>query len=123
MTSENDTPDGGEPTVDERINRALRAAVEHRGDTLSAFGRRLDIPASTWARKISDRPSYHQSYRADEVERIAHALGLTPNDLYSGNPILVRVATDTRRKASSGASRGRKSPSGDTRRYCTQMAA
>lgn len=89
MTSPSSTNQPAE-TVDARINRAIRIALDHRGDTLAAFGRRLDIPASTWARKTSDRPGMHQAWKAEEVARVAAALGLTPNDLFSGQPMLTR---------------------------------
>lgn len=74
--------------TDRKINAAIRRILDHTGETAQALGRRLDIPAASWARKISNRPGYHQRWTADEVARIARAIGVTPNDLYSGAPNL-----------------------------------
>lgn len=82
------TTPAADETVDARINRAIRRAIDHRGESLASFGRRMDLPHSTWRRKLSDDPRIHQRYTAEEVARIAAALGLTPNDLYSGQPML-----------------------------------
>lgn len=74
-------------TTDERIVKAMRLALDRRGETVAELGRRLMMPGSTWARKVSMRPGYHQRLTAEDVERIARALGLTLDDLYSGMPL------------------------------------
>lgn len=88
MDARNENPAAVELTTDQRINVAIRAAAPKRGITVTELHRHLGIPYSSWQRKISDRPGYHQKYSADEVVRIAAALGLTANDLVYGSPVL-----------------------------------
>lgn len=85
MDTRSDFP-SDQMTTDQRINAAIRQAVEQQGTTRTELGRRLGYPHSSWARKMADGPM-HQRYSVDEVVRIAAALGLTVNDLVYGRPV------------------------------------
>jgi hypothetical protein len=83
-------PDKTISDTDLNINIAVRAAAAHRGLTMAELGRELMYPNASWFRKISDDPDVHQRYTADDLVRIARGLGLSTDDLVSGNPILGR---------------------------------
>lgn len=89
MTTRNAEPGSQISQTDLTVNQNLRTLVERQGTTLTELGRRLQIPQSSWYRKISDNPKLHQRYGLDEVVRIAAALGVTVNDLaYSAGPVV-----------------------------------
>ena len=73
-------------TDDQRINRSIRIAVDLKGTTLAELGRQLMYPNTTWVRKTSDQPEKHQRYTAEDLVRIAKALGLSTDEVVSGNP-------------------------------------